>query len=317
MKARIQLSDPDAVGRYPGNRYQYAGLGVASEIALPEWRTFEDPLTTTEPDVVIELEEISGFDPATEENARVVTPDYYRYVVPGVGAFCVRDGLRITVALLRGVEPRRARPWLIGSTWAALCYQRGMYLIHASAVMVGKGAVLFCARAGGGKSTMAAQLNIRGHALVSDDLCHLDFPSGRAPLIFRSAPRIKLWSDALRQIGWNSEELEPDHSRAGKFHAVRTDNNLAQSAPVRAIYLLDWGDFGIRRLSGLIALRQFLHAATYRPKMMELTQQLARHTERSLALLQCVPVWELRRPRDLASLGHTTDLLTEHWLSYD
>jgi hypothetical protein len=160
-------------------------------------------------------------------------------------------------------------------------------------------------------------MHAQGHALVSDDLCNLDIPAEGTPVVFPSTPRFKLWKDALGEIGWSTESLEPDQARANKFHALRTTNNLPGRAPLRAIYLLTWGEFGLRRLSGLNALRHFLSASTYRAKLMEGTEHLGRHTNQSLELLQRVPLWELRRPRDLETLGRSATLLAEHLLSYD
>jgi hypothetical protein len=297
--------------------YLFAGLRIGSEIPLPEWAAFEDPSPAGEPQVHILIEEDRGTDASAEGELRAITAREYRSFVPGLGSFRVLDGRRILVAPLKGGTPQQFRPWLTGSAWAALCYQRGMFLIHASGVMAGDSAVLFCARTKGGKSTMAAQMHARGHALVSDDLCNLDIPGKGVPVVFPSTPRFKLWKDALGEIGWNTERMEPDHTRAGKFHALRTTNNLLERAPLRAIYLLTWGEFGLRRLSGLNALRHFLSASTYRAKLMEETEHLGRHTNQSLELLRRVPLWELRRPRDLETLGHSATLLAKHLLSYD
>lgn len=295
--------------------YNYAGLRVVSEIPLPEWAPFEQTAPLGDPDVVISLDEF----PDQEEPVgvrRVVTPSECRLAVPGVGSIRVRNGSEITVSPARGVAPRRLRPWLIGSAWGSLCYQRGLFLIHASAVAVDDEAVLFCARAKGGKSTMAALLNACGYPLVSDDLCHLDIPVDGVPTVYPSAPRLKLWVDALRKLDWSIGHLEPDHSRAGKFHVVRIANTQMEAAPVRGIYLLEWGTFGISRLSGAMALRHFLSASTYRPGLIGSSEQLIRYSSQSMTVLQRVPLWELQRPRDLAATEKTVDLLARHWAGH-
>jgi hypothetical protein len=298
------------VSRY----YAYAGLLVASEIPLPEWSPFEVAEHAGDPDVVISVEE----DPSDPDfppggDRRVITAGEHRFRVPGVGYFRVHKGREIVVAPARGVALHQLRPWLLGSAWGSLCYQRGLFLIHASAVLVGAEAVLFCARAKGGKSTMAAQLHTMGHPLLSDDLGNLDIPADGPPTLYPSAPRLKLWSDTLDELGWSIEHLEPDHTRAGKFHVMRTANNFVRPAPVRGIYLLEWGELGMRRLSGLTALRRFLSASIYRTGLLESAGRLAQHSRGSITLLQRVPVWEVRRPRDLSAMGKTADLLAGHW----
>ena len=293
--------------------YIYAGLSVVSQLPLPEWAPFEQAMLAGDPDVVISLEEVPGRDTTIAEYERTITASECWFSVPGTGHFRVREGREIVIAPARGAVPRQLRRWLIGSAWASLCYQRDLFLIHASAVLVDGEAVLFCARAKGGKSTLAAHLNTRGYALVSDDFCRLEIPDHAPPVVYPSTPRLKLWNDTLAQLGWNTAHLEPDSSRAGKFHVVLKANNFVQPAPIRAVYLLEWGEFTLRRLSGLAALRRFLSAGTYRAGLLESTGRLSRHSSRSMAFLQRVPVWELRRPRDLAAFGQTADLLAIHW----
>jgi hypothetical protein len=293
--------------------YSYAGLRVASEIHLPEWGPFEGTRPAEDPDVVISVDATPDSNPASSGFQRVITPNECTLFLPGIGSFRIRNGCEIVVSPVEDVLPDQLRPWIIGSAWGSLCYQRGLFLIHASAVMVDDAAVLFCAPAKGGKSTLAALLNTRGHSLASDDLCHLDVPPDGFPVVHPSTPRFKLWSDALGELGWSAEQAKPDHSRAGKFHVMPSTNNPVRPSPVRGIYLLEWGELSINRLSGLTALRRFLLSATYRAKLLESTEQLGRHSTRSMTILQRVPVWELKRPRDLASIGKTADLLAAHW----
>ena len=163
---------------------------------------------------------------------------------------------------------------------------------------------------------MAAQLIARGYPLISDDLCHLDIPAQGAPVVYPAAPRLKLWSDALGELGWSTGHLEPDQSRAGKFHVVRAASSQARPTPVHAIYLLEWGEFSIRPLSGLNALRRFLSAAIYRPKLLGSMGQVSSYSNQSMTVLQRVPVWELYRPRELATIGTTADRLAVHWAAH-
>lgn len=288
--------------------YEYAGLRVASEVLLPEWAAFERAAPAGDPDVVISLSQDPDHEPQAEGE--------HRFAVPQIGSFRVSNGSRIIVAPAQGVAPREFRPWLIGSAWGSLCYQRGLLLVHASAVMVNDEAVLFCAPAKGGKSTMAAQLNGRGYALVSDDLCHLEIPADGAPLVHPAAPRLKLWSDALQQLGWNAENAEPDPARAGKFHLGEIAHTRMQPAAVREIYVLEWGEFGVSRLSGLTALQRFLSASTYRPGFLDSAEQVSQYSRQSLSLLQRVPLWELRRPRDLAATEKTLIMLASRWAGH-
>ena len=77
-----------------------------------------------------------------------------------------------------------------------------------------------------------------------------------------------------------------------------------QRAPVppRAIYLLAWGDTTISPLSGIVALRRFVAAATYRGELLTAMGCVAAQWRRCSELLRAVSVWEFARPRDWSAM---------------
>ena len=304
-----------AEGKLEPRYYRYAGLRIVSEIPVLEWAPFEQEAPNGDQDVTISLREIPDYEISLAA-VPIVTDSDCQFSVPGVGSFRISHGREIVVTVNPGAPLRELRQWLIGSAWGSLCYQRGLFLMHSSAVMVGEQAVLFCASAKGGKSTLAARLNARGYPLISDDLCHLDIPEVGTPYVYPSAPRIKLWADTLSELEPRPMCIEKDPARAGKFHLAQIANTQAKAAPIRAIYLLEWGEFGISRLSGLTALRRLLPASTYRPRLLGSAQQLSGYCSQSLSVLQRVPLWELSRPNDLGAMGSTLDALAIHWANH-
>jgi hypothetical protein len=82
---------------------------------------------------------------------------------------------------------------------------------------------------------------------------------------------------------------------------------------LRAIYLLEWGEPGVARLTGMTALRRLVAAATYRGELVEPMGQAAAHWERCAELAQRVPVYPFTRPRDWAALDAAMGMLIEHW----
>ena len=288
--------------------YGYGGLRVLSELRLPEWGTFQVPAWEGEPDarIVLGAEDFTGTTPR-------ITPTEYCFRVAGVGAFQIRDGREVIVTPEKGTPVRKLRPFVIGSGWGTLCYQRGILIIHASAVRVGDSAMLFCARSGGGKSTLAAQLGARGYPLVSDDLCRITIPSGAAPIAYPAAPRLKLWTDALNKLGLDSGAMEADHARPGKFHFPGAAPAETEALPIGGIYLLEWGEQGIRRVAGLAAFRRFLSAGTWRPKLLESMGLVSGHAQRCMEVAQRVPMWEFSRPQDLPMAGDAVAFLERQW----
>lgn len=289
-------------------RYQYMGLSVVSDLEIPEWAAFAHPGAGDAADVVIEL---AGSPTRQVARAWQVAGDEYRLSLPEAGEYCVRAGRAISVSPVPGADWRAVRVFLLGSAWGALCYQRGLLVLHASAMCVGAGAVAFCAPQGQGKSSLAAWMAARGHPFVSDDLCRIALCEPDMAVIYPATPRLKLWRETLDRLGWQGVEL--DHAPFGADKLQHPPAGVA-CAPValRAIYLLEWGESSIIRLQGYAGLRRLVSAATYRPELLEPLGRLGAYWRQCLELTQRVPVWQLTRPRDFGKMDATVDALIEH-----
>lgn len=286
-------------------------MRVASELPLPEWAVFKEPRPFDDPDVVISVGR-GDEHLRPVEKLQVVGPDEYHFFVPDAGEYWVRHGREIVVVPAPGAGEREVRLFLLGSALGALCYQRGLLFLHASVVRTSEGAVAICGRAGAGKSTLAAWLVERGYHFVCDDLCRFEITAGGHARVYPSAPRLKLRRDALETLRWNEAGLERDHFRADKFH-LAVNHNLARGpVPLRAIYLLDWGEVGVTRLTGLAALRGLVTSATYRADLLEPMNQIAAHWRRCAELAQRVPICRFTRPRDWKALAGAGDVLRAH-----
>jgi hypothetical protein len=173
--------------------------------------------------------------------------------------------------------------------------------------------VIFCAQRGEGKSTLAALLDAQGHRLVSDDLCCLQLSDRETPMVYPSVPRMRLWTDAIRELGWNTSASEPDYMRAGKFQYLRTTPITVDPLPIREIFVLGWGEARVQRLTGFAALQRFIGAARWRGDLLMKVGNPAEHLQHCAELLQHVPLSEFRRPRNLAEAPESIRYLTS-WL---
>lgn len=293
--------------------YTYAQLQVRSNLELPEWESFLLSEVPKEVDVSIHVEGCNLAQSVIAPESVVSANEFY-FHMPEVGTYRIINGKKITVSPAPGAGQNELRLFLLGSAWGALCYQRGLLAIHAGAVQVGNEAVLFCALPGKGKSTMTAWLAAQGFPLVSDDLCCIDFFENDQPVVFPSTQRFRLWKDALQALGWNSDELERDHYRHDKFLLSWAVKPLLQPLPLRAIYLLEWGEeHKLERLRGINALERFVTAATYRGELLCQMGLSATYWQHCLRLVQRVPLWELQRQKDLKMLVEVSRMLVQHW----
>jgi hypothetical protein len=292
--------------------YSHSGVNISSELELPEWSQCEQVSGWSEPDVLIRVEPPEHSEPATTQQPFIAGSEY-GLRVPRVAQFHVLNGREIRVRPLATTEPSKVRLWLLGTIWGILCYQRGWFIVHASGVRINGEAVIFCGQAGRGKSTLAAQLDNCGYPLISDDLCRLDFSAQGQPVVYPAPPRLKLWSDALGELGWGTREMAPDQSRQGKFHlslaGLGPASGLTKPLPVGAAYLLAWGEFNVRQLQGVAAFQDFLAGATWRMRLLASMDQSGPHLRRCLKFLRHVPLGELTRPRDFSESAQTLDFI--------
>jgi hypothetical protein len=291
-------------------RYHYAGLNVLSDIHIPEWECFETSNEDNSPDVRIVLE-----DAIPESFVAQISADCYSFQINEIGAYRIQHGNLIQIAVHPKAGMREIRLFLLGTAWGVLCYQCGILVLHASVVEVGGEAVAFCGVSGAGKSTLAAWLLDQGYSLIADDLCRFDI-SGTRPGVFPAAPRLKLWRDALDHLNRRTGDLERDHFRMEKFHLPVTNGRAGQPVvsqespfPLRAVYLLRWGELEIVRLKGMNGLYSLIEAATYRGELLEPMGLTADHWNRCVCIARSVPIFRLTRPQDWSAAPESKELV--------
>jgi hypothetical protein len=271
---------------------------VASDLSLPELRDGL-PDSRAEPDVRVLLD--ASLNHVLADGASMVEPGRCIFRVPKAGSYEVRGGRTIAVNPAVDAAPEVVRTFLLGSAWGALLQQRGELALHGAVVDDERGAIAFCGPQTAGKSSTGAWLARRGFRLVSDDLSRVQVPAEGSPLVWPSHSLIKLSQDALRAYGRSADGLAREPSaegpRSGKF-LLPWPERADAPVPLRAIYLLDWGELAVRRVTGADALRAFVAAATYRPGFLTQPEELDNHWRLCMEVVRRVPLWQLTRPRD-------------------
>lgn len=276
--------------------YTAFGLDIHSDLPLPELHPGGG---RTDVEIRCRRGTLGGTPP---EDDAVVTPDASRIVWTDVGAFTVRGGRDILVEPLDGADDRQVRMGVLGPAMAALLQQRGVLALHASVVDVGGLGVAFIGESGAGKSTTAAALESRGHAVVGDDLAPVVLgPAG--PQVFPGSPQLRLWPDSLTALGHDPASLpllEPDREKRTRDVAARA--NPRQPLPLVRVYLLDWGeDVRITPLSPRDAFVELLRHS-YGVHWMHAVAGVGQFAFRA-EVARRVPVHRLTRPRDLGALA--------------
>lgn len=221
-----------------------------------------------------------------------------------VADMLIEDGCRITVVPALGADEEDLRLFILGAGLGVLLHQRGLLVLHASGVAINDGVIGFIGAKGWGKSTMAATLHQRGHALISDELLVVRFNDQGYPWVMPGSPQIKLWVDALIGTGGNPDSTARVMSGVDKF-SVNAASIASIELPFHSLYLLDAGQE--LSIQPILPSEAFLgivpHLYVYRFGTSFLQAISMDRTFRQLnQLLKKITVKRLLRKRDLSQL---------------
>jgi hypothetical protein len=299
------------------NQYWAYGLGIHSALLLPELVA----VAKVHVDVVIRLGKVehprsdrcsagSCFHPSDREAF---------FFWEGIGSFLVKDGVEITMEPSSGIDERLIRLPLLGTILAVLLHQRGLMVLHGSAVAIGGEVVAFVGPKGRGKSTTAAMLYGRGHRLMADDILAVSICDGHEPEVIPGFPQFRLWPEAAACLLGKESEFLPHLVSGYDKRSRRLGDDFSQT-PVRLGGICALEEGPTMRLTPLApqdALIQLI-ANTYVARFGRqlLTGDNARsHLRHCTNLAGQVPVYRLERPNSLAVLAATAQMVEEHMRS--
>lgn len=296
--------------------YRVHGLLIASQIPLPELAAHAMS-AASRPDAVIELGEVpASLDGGIETvDGVIVAGDALLIEIEDVGRFLVEDARLITIAPEPGASDAVVRAFLYGAGLSMLLQQLALMPVHASGAVIGDAARLFLGPSGQGKSTLAAALSRRGRRLIADDKVVIRAGPSR-PTVWPGVPTLSLSTASAVACARDEAERVIAEEEFGKHLYLVPDQFAARPAPVAAIYVLDWAEPGagapeLSRLApfeALVELRQNLnHGSLVAPLGLE--ADFAAWAEDIIA---AVPLYRLRRPRDLPSLDAVVDVVLAH-----
>lgn len=293
--------------------YRVSGLAVASEVDLPGLIP-GDPGQT--PDVTIRR----GTVPAALAPVLAEGPTWQRgehdflLKVPGIARFLLERGRAIVFEADDGATPQDVAVFLTGSVFGVLLHQRDHIVLHASAVLVGGKAVLFCGPSGAGKSTLAAALGERGHPLIADDQCAIAFGAD-GPQLHPDGRQLRLWANSISELGLDERRGDSMRNRLRKFYV---DPAAARDAPVPlgAVYILEEArgpnEPAIERPNVVDAARLLVGNA-YRPLLVHKLGQQAIYFKGGAAIAGSAGIFQLKRRIRFDALPATAAMLAEHW----
>ncbi len=147
---------------------------------------------------------------------------------------------RVFCHLLSPAGAELVQVYLLGPVMAFWLERAGVPALHAAGVSVDGRAIGLLSFSTGGKSTLAAGLLERGHALLADDILSLE-TRGDIFLARPAFPSLRLWPVEASHWIQRWEDLEQVTHKAGKRHVPVGPQGLgafcASARPLACLYL--------------------------------------------------------------------------------
>jgi hypothetical protein len=211
--------------------YKAFNLYIASEILLPELIE-----SAGKPDVIVRLGKL---DDTTAKEFDL--GNNFQGTVAEVGRFLIYQGQEIVIDPIPGVDESLLRTILLGPILCVLLRQRGLLVLHASAVRINNQAVAFMGGSGWGKSTLATAFHTKGYDVLTDDVMPIQVGTGQ-PLVFPAYPQFKLWPEAATSLGEDINSLSPIFPNGPKLSYKVSQGFQQTPLPLQKIYVLGKGE---------------------------------------------------------------------------
>jgi hypothetical protein len=289
------------------HRYQVYGLTLEADFPLPELSA-ADPGPT-----VVRVRRapipLSGDAALSSESWLERLPEGgILNVFEGVGRYLVRAD-EVVVDPLADADQDLVRHLLLGPVLAQVLWERGIFALHGSVVGIGERYVAFVGPSGEGKSTMAAALQGRGHALVCDDVAALEVEE--SVRVRPGFPRIRLHPDVLVRLGEAPEAHARVHGELDK-RLLPAAAFATGSVCLSRVYVLGTGAVpAVEPLAQRDAMMELMRH-TYYPEQFVALYGFARHMRLAARVAERVRGYRFSRPRDLAQLEDAAAFLEAH-----
>lgn len=220
--------------------YRIFGLNIASVIPLPA-----RPVLHLQPEIVPDVTIEYGETPTTLADPRFkgirfqAGSEGFLLKVDGIARYHVRNGRRITITPEDGSGGDDVLVFLMGSAMGALLHQRNVLVLHAAAVSVNGGIVIFTGPSGIGKSTLAAGLHRRGYHFLADDMCAIKAVDGH-PAVIPGFTQLKLWADCLTKLNTDENTLKSVRQGKGlKKYFLPIEGIPDTPLPLKSVFALE------------------------------------------------------------------------------
>lgn len=281
--------------------YSAYGLNIHSEINLANLAS-----GSASPDVQIRRGKVVSPSGAKDNGTWTTRSDiYFRF--QDIGTIQVSDGSAIVVDA-DNVDDRTAAFLVLGPAMGVLLHQRGVLVLHASAVTVNGEVLAFLGHSGWGKSTMAAAMVKLGASAFCDDLVAVPMNQPK-PMALPGYPFLKLGVDSGESLGYEVREISPVLPGDDRRQISVPGADPAASLSLIRIYILAEGNQPeVEILKPQDAAVELIRHSYASPCIKE-SGMSAFHLKSCAKLVDRLPIRRLRRPRRLDRIQEVAELV--------
>ena len=279
-------------GDKPFHRYRIHQLVVDSDIELPCDSINHNGKS---PDLLVTRGELTA-----DMFAKADAGDEFVGVIPDVSRFYLSSDRSIVYDPMNGVSEAQLAQYLSGEILAISLRQRGLFVLHGSAITIGDQCAIFVGASGAGKSTTAFTFFNAGHRVLVDDVAPLEIrPSG----VFTTSGvrRLKLREEVIAgtpQYGI----LEQIDDGSSKYQLPIKDGADGSYRVAYIVQLRIGTDLKMKSLTPIDAY-QVLQSHSRGVPPLTNPNYVRRSFEQASQIVQKVKVMDLWRPRDMSRLG--------------
>ena len=288
------------------NSYTAYGLGICSELECGQLLP-----GAGNPDVHIRVGSVPEHlaDATSRTLLYECGPGRFLLGIANVARYLVTQGKEITIHPAPDADIDAIRLFLCGPALGALLHQRGIFLLHGSAIVTQRGAVVFSGVSGAGKSTIAGAFLRKGYRVLADEVCAIDTTDSLR--VIPGNPFLMLWADALRETGIEAAGLQPVRRGLEKYFVPLRDGFASEAVELDSIYIVEANDSKLSYPTPVKGLRKIeaLAQNTYRPRLVEEMKFGHRHLNRVAKMAERIPVRRISRPRGSFQLHDLVGLL--------
>lgn len=200
-------------------------------------------------------------------------------------------------------DPELLSLFTVSEAIGLILYQRGLFLLHASAVKVGDEAWCFTGEPGAGKSTTAAAFIKAGGILLSDDLTAIAFDADGLAFVVPAYPQLKMWGKTVAGLNYNREDLSPVTEGVNKFAYQPKDDFQHERVRLKQVLFLHNRPGGADE-EPLPAMSVATECLANFPLPLALLegQAIKKHFEDSFKCVKSAEMWTKKRPDGFADL---------------